>query len=387
MASSIRALSNHYETLQVAPDATSREIVEAFASHMRAARVRPDMTVARLAQLSVAYEILRDPVKRRAYDASIGLRQEPATASTNASSFLGTPVVYRLNRFAEPSPNPASHQKAPPAAKTPAEPRIAAFIASSLREPAEKVERSAPSPQAESPPLQQAADPPSPVDESPESGRGRMPIGRTGATLAAGVIGVAVLAVAGTLPQRNPDRLATKATREEPGVTVPLPPVAAPRDSFVVAKAPATTAATTEDSAPRLTTTAEHGASARKSRPAPLLALNTEQAPPTSDGAGEVQSQPSEITAQKPPEADPAVEAPAAAAESASVTAAAVKMPLPNATIARTIERIGYGCGRVVSTSDVEGNGGVFNITCSSGDTYRASPIRGRYHFRRLSSH
>jgi hypothetical protein len=60
-------------------------------------------------------------------------------------------------------------------------------------------------------------------------------------------------------------------------------------------------------------------------------------------------------------------------------------MPLANATIARTIRKIGYRCGEVTSTTAAEGQGpGVFTVTCSSGDAYRAAPIRGRYHFRKL---
>jgi len=76
------------------------------------------------------------------------------------------------------------------------------------------------------------------------------------------------------------------------------------------------------------------------------------------------------------------------ASDQSPVTAAAARMPLPNATVARTIQRIGYACGRVVSTSGVDGAAdGVFKVTCSSGDTYQATPVRGRYHFRRWGSH
>jgi hypothetical protein len=58
-------------------------------------------------------------------------------------------------------------------------------------------------------------------------------------------------------------------------------------------------------------------------------------------------------------------------------------MPLSNATIARTIARIGYSCGQVASTEAVEGESGVIKVTCTSGQSYRAAPVRGRYHFRR----
>ena len=54
--------------------------------------------------------------------------------------------------------------------------------------------------------------------------------------------------------------------------------------------------------------------------------------------------------------------------------------------VARTIERIGYSCGQVASTSAVEGAAGVYKVTCTSGQTYRAAPVHGRYRFRRWGS-
>ena len=99
-------------------------------------------------------------------------------------------------------------------------------------------------------------------------------------------------------------------------------------------------------------------------------------------------------TLRNPPEVNPAeefaAEAPPVVAASAVAaplsTASAVSAPLSNATIAHTIGRIGYACGRVVSTSAIEG-AGAFKVTCSSGDSYRAAPVRGHYRFKRLGSH
>jgi hypothetical protein len=60
----------------------------------------------------------------------------------------------------------------------------------------------------------------------------------------------------------------------------------------------------------------------------------------------------------------------------------AASLPLPDAVVARTIERIGYSCGKV--TGAVAGaSPGVYQVTCSSGDTYQATPVHGRYRFRR----
>jgi hypothetical protein len=87
-------------------------------------------------------------------------------------------------------------------------------------------------------------------------------------------------------------------------------------------------------------------------------------------------------------EASPADQAPdsvaisQAWAETPAVEPTSAKMPLSNAIIARTIGQIGYPCGRVASTTALE-TPGVFSITCTSGHTYRAAPVRGRYHFRK----
>jgi len=88
--------------------------------------------------------------------------------------------------------------------------------------------------------------------------------------------------------------------------------------------------------------------------------------------------------------ADEAVEGSTVAAtdplapESAPKTeAVSANMPLPNRVIARTIERIGYSCGEVASTTTVDGSAGVYRGTCSSGQSYQASPVGGRYRFRR----
>jgi hypothetical protein len=89
-------------------------------------------------------------------------------------------------------------------------------------------------------------------------------------------------------------------------------------------------------------------------------------------------------------ESGPSAPAPVAAGNAEAETetdapkAVAAKLPLPNSVIARTIARIGYPCGSVVSTTSVEGAGaGVYKVACSSGATYQATPVRGRYRFRR----
>src|SRR5262245_42315106 len=68
MVSSLQPRPNHYEVLGVAPSASAAEIAQAFASKMSLFGAHP---VAEVAQLSVAYETLRDPTRRQAYDASL----------------------------------------------------------------------------------------------------------------------------------------------------------------------------------------------------------------------------------------------------------------------------------------------------------------------------
>jgi hypothetical protein len=76
-----------------------------------------------------------------------------------------------------------------------------------------------------------------------------------------------------------------------------------------------------------------------------------------------------------------------ASAEIPATKPVAASLPLPKSVIARTIDRIGYACGSVASATAVDGTEGVYKINCTSGQSYQASPVHGRYHFRRLGSH
>lgn len=74
-----------------------------------------------------------------------------------------------------------------------------------------------------------------------------------------------------------------------------------------------------------------------------------------------------------------------AAAVTPVASTTAVAMPLPNKVVARTIDRIGYACGAVASADPVEGEvPGVYKVTCTSGQSFQAKPVNGRYRFRRL---
>lgn len=73
-----------------------------------------------------------------------------------------------------------------------------------------------------------------------------------------------------------------------------------------------------------------------------------------------------------------------ATADAQPAEAVAASLPLSNPVIARTIDRIGYRCGKVVA-SEAGGPAGGFTVTCTSGQTYRARPVGGRYRFRRVA--
>jgi hypothetical protein len=72
------------------------------------------------------------------------------------------------------------------------------------------------------------------------------------------------------------------------------------------------------------------------------------------------------------------------ASEAAPVSAASsAALPLSDRVVASTLRKIGYPCGSIASKSAVEGSAGVYSVTCTSGHTYRATPINGRYRFRK----
>jgi hypothetical protein len=369
MATSVDSLSNHYDTLRVAPTATHNEIADAFASQMRAVRVRPDMTVARLAQLSLAYETLRDPAKRRAYDDKLGLnRPAPPPPQPQLKAAPYVVGAYGPSRVKFVPTPPATAKKEPVRPNAPAEPRVAAFIAASLREPP-------PEPETQAAPAPEPASRPAPLPEpetmvftpSPEGPA----IDRNKATIAAGVVGLAALALAISLPKPNADTLPKPTAPTQQAVTVGLPPATPVPDYVVPPEAAPVAAAAAREAEP-------------KPAPTPIAEAEKTPAALADKASGEqatTEAAPVDIAADQPPtvETTPAAVEPAPAASDA-------KMPLPNATIARTIERIGYSCGSV-SSIVADAGPGVFKVTCSSGASYRASPKGGRYHFRRLGNH
>ena len=373
MASSVRSLSNHYETLRVPPTASSDQISEAFKAQMRAVRVRPDITVGRLGQLSLAYETLRDPTRRRAYDESIGLGRPAPPPPLNVPAFMAG--AYGSVR-AKPGPTSYVPKKNPVQPDVPEEPRVATFIASSLREPpASREAEVAPTPAPRGParvtemalqPRWNAGD-----DQSPRTAP--LFVDRNRANIAAGVLGLGILGLAVSLPAANYDRLAAVPAPAQ-AVTVGLPPATPVQDYVVPPKTAA--AATAGDRSVVEEQPAMTAAEAQKP--------SSDQTPAQSSGGQPVaESQPVEIAAGESPARGESPSIDTTPADSAPTATVQAKMPLPNATIARTLARIGYACGSV-SSIVADAGPGVFKITCSSGDSYRAAPVGGRYHFRRL---
>ena len=386
MVSTTGTRPTHYDMLGVAPDATAEEIAKAFAREIGMFRVRP---VGGLAEVGVAYETLRDPAKRRAYDVAMGFVAEPPKepampdwapflmrASAHPVEKRGIDPLHRPARAPQPEPQVRAGRAEPPV-----DPRLAA-IAASVRELAKPVAAAQPAPAPNPEPL------PSPKPEplpSPhphpkiEPGLGaEQSVPRVHLELAddleAGwfewkrpaliggglVAAVALIGAWAGVKAGNDAQAQTLESRVT--AALPKPKAVAPveADSLTFAEASPTR---------RTRTATVHRQ--RPTTPRALSPQELEELAPVEVG-------------QKTDQGAEATAAPAVA-EAAPAPVTQAKMPLPNSVIARTIGRIGYPCGRVASTAEA-GAPGVFTVTCTSGHSYRAAPVRGRYHFSRLSS-
>ena len=88
MLYSIKSGTNHYETLGLGPEASFEEIERAYRREMSPLHPR---AFGSLGSVTVAYETLRDPIKRRDYDASIGIvRAEPVRVQRRDFHFAGS---------------------------------------------------------------------------------------------------------------------------------------------------------------------------------------------------------------------------------------------------------------------------------------------------------
>jgi hypothetical protein len=320
----VKPRPNHYELLGITPSASDEEIARAFAREI--SPMTPH-AFGDIALLSVAHETLRDPARRRAYDESLGLNVKPKPVKPLQGWQYKTTV-----RVAGAAP--------PPAPASPAAPVAPAQALASEPE------------QAPDPIPKRDWIPPRPIplhirpfDEDASEWKRPVIIG-------GGIfVGVAVMGVlAGLWAARDvqskisADTLQIEAPAEAraPSVDSPVKP------PDIAAQTPPThPPPRTQPKSPRA-----KAVPAQEQRAEDIPEIPTEQVAALASQAGE-----------------------------ANETAAA--MPLSNALIARTIGRIGYSCGEVASTSAVDGAPGVFKVTCTSGQSYRAAPVGGRYRFRR----
>jgi hypothetical protein len=318
MVSTITSL-NHYERLGLSPDASEEEIARAFAVAMSPLMPR---TVRDLAEIAIAFETLRDPAKRRAYDAAIAPPPEREPEPAPAAMFPrdGWPFIASARiRSAELPAIDTLPRRAPKAEPGPPPPRFEEPLRPLVVERFELAQ--------------------------PAAAEWKRPLVVIGGLF----LGVAVIGAGlGWYASRG-----IAPAQAEQAVMFPLPKAATPPVEQPPAPAPAR--------AEHRSRMMEAPARPRRAR-APAKAVEQVQ-----QRAQDVPDIPSEQIA--------------ALASAAAEGSAA--MPLPDSVVARTIGRIGYACGEVASTTAIDGTPGAFKVTCTSGDSYRASPVRGRYHFKR----
>jgi hypothetical protein len=328
MVSTVKSRPNYYEMLGLTRSAAGDAIAQAFAQ--ATGTFRPH-AFGGITELCVAYETLRDPVKRRAYDASLGLTPKPKIppATRPASAHF----MQRPAAAVAPPPEPKAEPK-------PLEPVI--------RRPV----------QLDSSMPHQPAFSEVNVEFKPIEWK------RTG-TIVGGLAAAAVFvgAFAGwrsgssVAVPGQPQRVATAARQ-------PAKPLPTPSEPWVE---PAPTAVEAQAKQPRRAVAAQPRVERAAHRP---------QLVP-SEAESHLIQPPADLADRS--SADPL------APESAAAPAVAASMPLPHKTVARTIDRIGYRCGSVASATPVDGAAGVYKVTCTSGQSFQARPVDGRYRFRRLA--
>jgi hypothetical protein len=385
MVSAVRPRANHYETLGLSPSASDYEIRAAFARMMGMFGAHP---VVAATSVSAAFEVLRNPEKRRAYDKTLGLTAEPESGhwrvggvgwSTPGSTGApwAPPARQETSREAPDKRHPVEAAEVPPA-----EPRLASFISSSLRDLARpvapEVARDTAPPEPHILPSTTASPSVQPSLPAPPSAEREMVMDgeaspldlRRPALIAVGAIAVAGLV--GALAGASVGDMDQQPSPAKRGVTVPLPVAAAKASSELPSRLPAARVVERAVPAPRVAVAESAPAAGR-------LAMRQQDAATAAPTVGQIQSAGSELAVNAPAEEAAPVES-----RSAAPKAIAASLPLPNRVVARTIARIGYSCGTVVSTTSVEGAGpGVYKVACSSGETFHATPVRGRYRFRR----
>ena len=376
MDETVAARASHYDVLGLEPTASSDDIARAFAREM--GRPRP---FGGLADVSIAYEVLRNPERRRAYDEAIGIAKAPVPEPT-PEPFRRPMALHARPQFIA-SPPPKTEVKAEAIVEEPKveiapvekpnEPSLPPFFADALRDiaaPAPLASKVTPPPTLPhrgegrfsvepSAPIPRQVIEPMFDDDSPAPWKK--------VALPAGVAVLAVAVLGGWMGWQSRSDPTTEAEKAQAALLTP-PPMTTYSVNDPVEKAQPQV----QEGSPALA-------------PPPTRAPRVERrnvrrvaaAPPSRLADIEQQLAPSAI-------ADAAqTEAIRQAAELQPAKPVAASMPLPNSVIARTIGRIGYPCGSVASTS-AAGAPGVYTVTCTSGHSYKAAPVRGRYHFSRV---
>ena len=377
MASQARQLSNHYEVLGLSPTASQDEIGAAFERAM-GNFARPLSATLHIYQ---AFEVLRQPEKRRAYDRSIGFAPKPLQTQfmippqsrmpftvTALASGTSQPLKQADNdgerdTAAVPIPPPsvasidiAEPIVAPERVAEPLEPFVLPEPRQEADEPAldDLVGSILAEGHAEKAALQNA-------ERRPHDWR-RVGIAAGAFVLGAGILGgLAGVSVSGPAPEDTVTDVSLPAPSPYLKGTEPVPNFKAEAEAQVRAE--------------NLAREARRLASDSERKVNPLII------PPELASASVERRNPPPATAKTTTEINTAAAlVDPLAPEPAAATATEANLPLPKATISRTIERIGYPCGSVSSIATVDG---VFKVTCSSGDSYRAAPVGGRYRFKK----
>jgi len=376
MATTVSAPANHYELLGIAPDASEAEIDHAFAREISSLKPR---AFGGITEVSVAYRTLRDPERRLDYDKAIGIERRPAitaggplglhlemhmTPPARRQDSVGGFIAAALRKAEEPKADPIEAPKADPTDE-----QAGVEVASVPQPFVARQAAAVPVPAIEPGPF-----PLPPIEAWPEQRESAVEWRRPGLTIGALFVGVALAgAAAGLWSQRE---IASPASASAP---LPEPKAAAPAPIVEEAASPARlpVPAVQQQQQPAVPSAVSPRRAGPKrvaaSEPSPAAA---DQPAPEIAEVDHATSTPAQTTSE-PAEAAPATEAP---------TQAAAAIPLSAGTVAATIRKIGYPCERVASSAPA-GDSGVFIITCSSGDSYRAAPVGGRYHFKRLGKH
>ena len=369
MGSTVKSRPNHYEVLGLTPAASSEEIAQAFAEQLDPLRPR---AFGSLAEVTIAFETLRDRAKREAYDIASGLKPEPTPPLPEVPAEWA-PFLIRAS--ARPAvlhspvqkPRPEPQPEPTPLPEPPAESKISPFVAARrepIRLPTHEVHLNQP-PAEEEPRRPEARAKPA---FEPQTGGDRLHFAEVGRfriegdapfqwklpALAAGAMIFAVGIGAWTGLESGNDN---EQLQSEQAATLKIPPA---RPLPVLA-----------DSLPAAAPQAAEPAQQRRAATTPRATRERLPLDIT------LPDEPVEAMAE-----GPEVAAEQAVAEAAPVAPTPASLPLPHSVVARTIGRIGYPCGQVASASAM--GGGAFKVTCTSGHSYRAAPVRGRYRFRRM---